>query len=187
MPPGRSLLSLGQHCQRVLLLQSICVWCVLVFGFSSCPAVWANCVSFFFPPLCSHLYCFNCVLAEFGLRLLCGQAFSWSCSAHLPSSVAGNPMALHEHLLSFVILFMLLWSSPQSCQLWWHQASEPFAGEGWCLVQWNGHLSQGVECHSSSYAPFCFKLPLDRGWDFCFLVLRIHVCPSSRRVLWCAI
>lgn len=49
--------------------------CVVFFFFL---ARWADCISLFFPSLCSHLYCFECMLAEFGFKGLCGQAFCTS-------------------------------------------------------------------------------------------------------------
>ena len=145
--------------------------CCKVSGFFFCLSRCANHISLFFPPLCCCLYYFKCMLAAFTLRSLWpGLLLALPCTSSLTCCLEPNSYFTWTPL-SFLILFMLLGSSPQSCQLWWHQPSQPFAGEGWWLVQWKGCLSNGVECHSSSYVPLSVSSSLWTGVGFLFFGL----------------
>jgi len=176
---------------RVLLLQIVggflLVWWWCVF---SCLGRCARTVLVCFPSVCCCLYCFKMLLKN-----VCFWKKGCFCSQRslgpglllvLLCTSSGTQWLLSVNTFRLSDIFTFLRSSPQICQLWWHQPSLCRWRAMASTVKWSPVQQGGV-----SFLMLCsslhFKLPLDRIWGFCSWVLRLLVCPGSWKGLRSAV
>lgn len=138
------------------------VWFLWVCLFVSFLARYATYQSFLLPLSAVTL------LLQMQAGCLCSQRSSWPdllallCTTSL--TCCWEPKGYFTWTaLSFLMVSTLLQNSPQHCQLWWCEASQPLGGERRWLSQQNGHLSNGVECPSLSYVPLSVSSSLWTG------------------------